>query len=564
MRTKPIFVIILVLLPLFGFTQDLNNKTILTVAGKEIPAGEFIRMYKKSAEPGNKVPVADYLQQFIVFKLKVADALSEGTDTTIAFRSEFNGYRDQLAQNYLSDPDIKEKMVREAYNRFMTEIKAWHLLITVASDASPADTLKAYQKAIAARERIVSGEPFEAVARSVSEDPSVKINGGNLGYFTAFQMITQFEDAAYGLNTGDISIPVRTSYGYHIIKVADKHPARGKVKIAHIMKSAPPGTGEQDVKKAETAINTIYSQLLAGASFKEMALKYSDHKESALKGGEINWFGTGEIIPEFSEAAFALPDTGSISKPFRSVYGWHIIKLLDRKAPGTLDEMRPTIESKLNQSKLNSLSKASFIQKLKTTYKYTVNQKVLKWFFENTDTLISGGKNNYKREKVPKGKIYSFADQKLSSLQFADYVESNRSLLPFLNSQNYINSILEKKIAASLVEYEKSNLEKKYPEFRYLMGEFHDGMLLFDISGKKVWNRVGSDSTGLQSFFESHRNNYLSADGTQKKLKDIQGEVMTGYQEMLENEWVRQLKEKYSVSVNSTVLKEIEKVLENE
>jgi peptidyl-prolyl cis-trans isomerase SurA len=564
MRTKPLLFLILVLMPFLGFSQDLNNKVLLNVAGRDIQAGEFLRMYKKSIEPGKTLDPQEYLQQFIAFKLKVADALSEGTDTTEAFKKEFNGYRDQLSQNYLTDPSLKEKMLHEAYNRSLTEIKASHLLISVPADASPVDTIKAYQKAVTGRERIISGEPFEDVARSVSEDPSVKVNGGNLGYFTAFQMITPFENAAYSLNPGEVSQPVRTTYGYHIIKVTDKRQARGKVRVAHIMKSTPPGTTEQDVSKAEAAINDIYRQLQEGASFSDLAKRMSDHKESAAKGGEMNWFGTGEIIPEFTNAAFSLTDTGTYSKPFRSVYGWHIVKLLDKKAPASFDESKQFLESRLNQAKLSSESKDSFIKNLKDEYKLSVNTKVLKWFIKKSDTLIMAGRGNYNREKIPKGNIFTFSDQKCTSAHFADNIEKNRSVINIHDPESFVNKALESGISEQLMVYEKSILEKKYPEFRYLMGEFHDGMLLFDISGKKVWNRVSSDTIGLRSFYEAHRNDFLSPKGEAMKLSEVQGEVMTRYQDMLEKEWIGQLKEKYIVKIDSLVLKEILNVLKNE
>ena len=564
MRTKPILILILVLLPLSLGAQDLNDKVLLSIEGKDIHAGEFIRMYKKSNEPGVTLNLEDYLQQFIIFKLKVADALSEGIDTTKAFKTEFNGYRDQLAQNYLTDPSVKEKMLRDAYNRSLTEIKASHILISVAEKAAPDDTLKAFQKATEARERIVAGELFEDVARSVSEDPSAVMNGGNLGYFTVFQMITQFEDAAYNMKTGDVSTPVRTQYGYHIIKVTGMQAARGKVKIAHIMKAAPPGAGDQQIRIAETAINDILRQLNEGTSFSDLASRFSDHKESAKKGGEMNWFGTGEIISEFSDAAFALADTGNISTPFRSLYGWHIIKLLDRKPPSSFEESASVLESRLNFSKINSASKTSFVEKLKTEYDFSVNKKVLKWFLSNTDTLIAYGTGNFNRTKMVKGNIYSFADRILYAGEFADYIEANRSLVPFRNSEDFVNTLLENKIATHLTDYENSILENKYPDFRYLIREFYDGILLFDISGKKVWNRVNTDTTGLRLYYETHSNNYLSPDGKVKELTEIQGEVMTGYQGMLEDEWVRQLKGKYTVTINSLVLKEIEKALGNE
>ena len=436
--------------------------------------------------------IDSYLQQYIVFKLKVADALNEGYDTTRAFRNELNGYRNQLAQNYLTDTQTKEKLLQKAYQRSLTEISAWHILIALPQDASPEDTLKAFQKASDIRERIIKGESFEQVARGTSDDQSVKVNGGNLGYFTVFQMIMPFEDAAYSLKKGAISEPVRTPYGYHIIKVTDKRPSKGKIKVAHIMKASPPGTGEKEAKQAEDEINNIYKKLQERTSFSELAKKYSDHKESAVKGGELNWFGAGEIISDFSEAAFSLRDTGKYTKPVRTIYGWHIIKLLDKKAPGTFEESRSFLESKINQSYLNSISKKSFVERLKKEYKFKINQDNYTWFVGNTDTLIIQGLKKYDRTNMPEGNIYSFANQRFTTKEFANYIEKRGSMVVTNDSVIFINRSIETRASDQLINYENSVLEKKYPEFRYLMNEFHDGMLLFEISGKKVWNETRS------------------------------------------------------------------------
>ena len=342
-------VLIICLFPVVCHSQDLNAKILLNVDVSEIQAGEFIRMYQKSTEPGKTPDIDGYLQQFIVFKLKVAEAIDEGYDTTKAFRNELNGYRNQLAQNYLTDTQTKENLLQKAYQRSLTEINAWHILVALPQEPTPEDTLKEWQKAIDIRERIIKGESFESVARGTSDDKSVKINGGNLGYFSVFQMIMPFEDAAYSLKKGAVSMPVRTPFGYHIMKVTDKRPAKGKIKVAHIMKTVPPGTDEKEAEKAEEEINDISKMLQEGASFAEVAKKYSDHKESSIKGGELNWFSSGEIISDFSEAAFAIADTGKFTKPVRTLYGWHIIKLLDKKAPGTFEESRSFLESKINQ-----------------------------------------------------------------------------------------------------------------------------------------------------------------------------------------------------------------------
>jgi peptidyl-prolyl cis-trans isomerase SurA len=642
------------LLPGTGIPQNTDEKILMTVDGRNVSAGEFVRMYKKSYDTVNTKDLDTYLGQFVIFRLKVADAIREGYDTTKAFKTELQGYRTQLAQNYLTDNEAKEKLLKQAYQRSLTEINGWHILINCPAEATPEDTLKAWKKARDVRERINRGEPFEEVARGTSDDPSVKINGGNLGYFTVFQMIMPFEDAAYKLRKGEVSEPVRTPYGYHIITVTGKRPSVGKIKVAHIMKTVPPGTPEPDAKKAGDEIADIYDQLLKGASFSELAAKYSDHKESASNGGELNWFGAGEIISDFAEAAFSLPKNGDFTKPLKTAYGWHIIKRIDRKAPGSYEETRSWLESKLNESYLNSISKKSFIEKLKKEYKYRINTNTFNWFVNNTDTLIIRGKAKYKRAGMPTGAIYTFADQQLSTRDFASSIEKRGSMIVTDDPAVFITGSLNTRLSDQILSYENSVLEKKYPEFRYLMNEFHDGILLFEISGKKVWNKAQDDSAGLQKYYGENKNKYLSKtgitgkiytlkkgngmkaltnalkkyskypDGDKKLIEkfiskndtlltikegtwykgdnstidnlnlskskhetiidgspsvvivnkvieavplpftEVQGEMITGYQESLEENWIKQLKVKYSVKIDNGVLEEIRKNLNNE
>jgi len=656
MKSRSFLLIIMIsLLPAFCQAQNVNDKVLMTVDGNEIQSGEFIRMYNKSLEPGKKLDIDSYLQDYIVFKLKVADALKEGYDTTVAFRNEFTGYRNQLSQNYLTDTQTKEMLVQKAYQRSLTEINAWHILIAIPQEASsPEDTLKAWDKACDIRERIIKGESFEQVARGTSDDQSVMVNSGNLGYFTVFQMIMPFEDAAYNLNIGAISMPIRTPYGYHIIKIADKRKAKGRIKVAHIMKSVPPGTEEKEAKQAEEQINNIYNQLNQGIPFGDLAKKFSDHKESGSKGGELNWFGTGEYISDFSEAAFSLADTGNYTKPVRTIYGWHIIKLLGRQKHGSLEESRSYIESKINQSYLNSISKKLFIENLKKEYNFRINHVAYQWFVENTDTLIIQGLRTYNRIRMPKVNLYSFANQYFTTDEFADYIEKRKSMIITNDSSIFINKSIETRVEDQIIDYENSMLEKKYPEFRYLMNEFHDGILLFEISEKKVWNRVSEDSSGLYRYYEDHKNNYLKPREMEGKIytikssnsekllsstfkrysrkpdldnrliqkfnknndtlltinkgiwhegddpeidkiqwitgsqalkkdgfpsiilinkvtepvprtfKDVQGEMMSGYQAYIESEWIRQLKGRYIVKIDSLELNEVKKRINNE
>ncbi len=521
MKIRSFLLLIVVCLSTYiGQAQDLNSRILLDVDGIKVQAGEFMRMYKKSAEQEKTLDIDDYLQQFIVFKLKVTDAIREGIDTTRSFRNELNGYRNQLAGNYLTDPKAKEKLLQKAYQRSLTEINAWHILVAMPQDASPQDTLKAWKKAIDIRERIMKGESFESVARGTSDDKSVKLNGGNLGYFSVFQMIMPFEDAAYSLKLNSISMPVRTPYGYHVIKITGKRPSRGKIKVAHIMKSVTPGADDKETKNAEVEIFNIYKLLQQGTPFSELAKKYSDHKESSVKGGELDWFGAGEIITDFAEAAFALVDTGSYSKPIHTLYGWHIIKLLGKKPPGSFEESKSFIESKINQSYLNSLSRKSFVEKLKKEYNFQINQENFLWFVSGTDSLIARGLKKYDRATMPAGKLYSFANQSYTTNEFASYIEKRGTQVVSADSSVFIKRILDIQVTDNMIKYENSILEKKYPEFRYLMNEFHDGMLLFEISNRNIWKRVSTDSLGLRKYYEENKNNWLSK-------KSIEGEIFT-------------------------------------
>jgi peptidyl-prolyl cis-trans isomerase SurA len=655
MKIRSILPVVLFILSYsFSFAQKPDEKILMTVAGRDVEAGEFIRMYNKSLDPAYKTDLNDYLEQFIAFKLKVADAIEQGYDTTKAYSEELNGYRNQLAQSYLTDPDIKEKLLRKAYQRSLSEVNASHILINCTPDASPEDTLKAYKKAIDIRERIIKGEAFEEVAKATSDDKSVLINSGNLGYFSVFQMITPFEEAAFTLKPGTISMPVRTPYGYHIIKVSDRRPSKGKIRVAHIMKAAPPGSDEKTVQKAEKEINNIYTRLKNGESFRKLALEYSDHKESAANGGEMNWFGAGEIISDFSEAAFSIKDTGDYTKPVRSVYGFHIIKLLDKKAPGSYEESKSFLESKLNQSNLISLGKKSFIDRLKKEYNFRINTSVRTWFYNNTDTLIIQGISKYVLKNIPSGNIYSFASQHLSAKDFASYLEKRGNMIITKNPEYYIDTSLESIASDGIMKYENSVLKQKYPDFRYLMNEFHDGILLFDISSKNVWNKVQEDSAGLLKYYEAHKNDFLSQrsieakiytlreSGGTKRLKaaymkfsrksgtdarllakfnlkgdtlltitegkwragddadidkiewtrglhsltkngypsvinimnvnepvplplnEVQADMISGYQDWLTEEWIKQLKKKYTVKIDNQVFDEVKKKLGNE
>ena len=333
------------------------------------------------------------------------------------------------------------------------------------------------------------------------------------------------------------------------------------------MKSVAPGSEEQAYLKAEDEMNQLYERLGKGESFAKLASEYSDHKETAVNGGEINWFGVGEIVNDFSEAAFAIKDTGDYTRPLRLAYGFHIIKLLDRKAPGTWEEVKPLLESRLNQSELVAMGKKSFIDRLRVEYDFTVDRSVRNWFVKNTDTLIIKGKAKYPALNIPKGNIYTFADRSLSAAAFASQLENPGSNPAILNPERFIDLSIEAISSEEIMKYEDSVLERKHPDFKYLMKEFHDGILLFEISSDKVWNKVQNDTTGLMHHYELNKYKFRaegSSTSSPPPFSEVQAEVMLSYQDWLEEEWIKELRNKYLVIIDDKVYEEVKRRLANE
>ncbi len=300
-----------------SFAEDVKE-VVMTIDNKPIYKDEFEYYYKKNNAGSNyeKISISDYAELFVNFKLKVAEAYNLKMDTAKSFHDELLGYRDYLIKPYLTDNAKKEQFVKEEYSHLLEDVNVSHILFTLESDASPKDTLEAYKKAVAAKKRILNGEKFEKVAKEVSEDPSARENSGKLGYITGMMVVYPFEKAAYATPVGEITGPIRTRFGYHIIKVNEKRKSPGEVLVAHIMKRVPTDATDSTKKEIKKGVFDMYKELVNGANFEEMAKANSDDHGTAQKGGELPWVGTGKTNPEFEEAAFALKKKGDISAPY--------------------------------------------------------------------------------------------------------------------------------------------------------------------------------------------------------------------------------------------------------
>ncbi len=503
------------------FAQQSNrDKTVLTVENENISLGDFEAVFKKNNRDSviTAESIDEYMELFINFKLKVLEAKEEGLDTARSFQRELSGYRKQLARPYLIDNELLDELVKEAYDRRQYEVRASHILINCEPNASPADTLRAWNRIMKLRERILGGEDFASVAtgKAGSEDPSARENKGDLGYFTSFQMVYPFETAAFNTAIGEISMPVRSRFGYHIVKTIDKRKAQGEIKVAHIMLKSRDNDEPQALKEVEARANEIYEMLQNGENFEETAMKYSQDASTARNGGELPWFGTGKMVEEFETASFNLEKDGDISKPIRTDYGWHIIKRLEFKPVPTFDEMAGEIRKKVSRDSRAEMTRNSFVSKLKAEYNVKPNVKSLKPLYKAVAKDDSTFVDNYgiKVKKVKKlnKPLFTLNNKTYSARDFYNHLNNSMVKRRGEDAKGVLDRQLDAYIETELMAFEDTQLERKYNDFRLLMSEYHDGILLFELTDRKVWSKAVRDTSGLESFYESNKERFMWSD----------------------------------------------------
>ncbi len=488
MMFKKLFIFVTIsLVSVFSYAQ--KKSTLLTVNGKEIPTSDFITVYEKNLsivnDPEQK-DVTNYLELYKNYLLKLEEAYALKMDTVPSYIEEFNRYKKQLIDPYLKDDNKEKDLIKEAYDRMLKEVNASHILIRMKKDASPEDTLKIYNKILDARTRIVNGESFESVAKELSQDPSAKDNGGNLGYFTVFQMVYPFENMAYNTSVGEISMPFRTRFGYHIIKVNDIRDSQGEVEVAHIMLKDDTPENQEKIKK-------IKAELDAGASFETLAKNYSDDNATKLKGGKLPKFSTNKMIPSFSEVAFALNNPGDISEPFKTRFGWHIIKMIKKYPVGSYESLKPELANKVKQGQRAKILGRSVIDRLFKEYNIEEESEVINafkgmdWDAENLDLPLSKTILRVNESLIPASAFY-------------EYYKSNKKL----NAQLAFNKFKEEEV----LNYYKEKLPEQYPDLKQTLKEYREGLLLFDLMQDKVWKKAEQDTLGLENYYNQHKDKY--------------------------------------------------------
>jgi peptidyl-prolyl cis-trans isomerase SurA len=552
-----------------------KNDILFTVGNDAVTVPEFVNTFNKnnSLTTATEKELRDYLDLFVSFKLKVMDGLDSQMDTSSIFQGELASYKVQSAQQYLVDKEVSEQLIQEALSRSKFMVRASHILIMLSPDASPKDTLTAYNRALEIRKRITSGAiTFPEAAVQFSEDPSARDemqsgriqhgNKGDLGYFTAFDLIYPFETAAYTTPVGGYSMPVRTQFGYHLVWVQDKQPLVTKIGISQILLLDTAARFGRISPAVKEKLTLIEEALKNGEDFGELAEKYTEDPMSRVNAGKIEPFFPNRRPGDYVKRAISL-EKDQISESFPSVIGWHIIKLNELTMQETKDdEMRYSMISKIQRDSRSSKSVESLIEKLKKEYRFADKGKtpaftlLLKKLDKETtmppatDLLAIAGIDKLKP-------IATFADQVATVQDFIHYLDLFQGIELNKQAKMFIELQYEAFIKDFMLRYEFGILEVKYPEYKELIREYHHGMILFEMNNERVWSESLKDSVKLETFYEKIKFNYLDTEGNPKPLLEIRSAVLTEYQDELEREWLNELRRRYPVWINEELFKSI-------
>ncbi|MDP5077430.1 MAG: peptidylprolyl isomerase [Nonlabens sp.] len=492
--------------------QKLEDKTLLTIDGKNYDAGTFMRVYSKNLDivkDESQKDIDNYIELYVDYRLKLMQAYELKLEEEDAYKKELLNHRTTLAQGYLTDNQVTDALVQEAYDRSKVELKGRHILIMVEPSALPQDTLKAWNRIQDIKKELDKGADFATVARAKSEDPGAS-NGGDLGWFGPFRMVYEFETAAYNTTPGNYSKPFRTDFGYHIVKIEEKRPARGEVTVAHIMTFDPK---ESEEKTAAKRIQDIYKQLQETGKFEELAREFSDDLNSANQGGKLNKFGTGGInSTKFEDVAFGLKASDEISQPFESEYGWHIVKLMEKHPVQPFEELKKPLAEKIKKSPRARRITTAFTDKLKKQYKVTINDAELKAIKSNvTDSVLSGTWTNTKNYKNYNTPVMNMTGKSWTAGDFYTYLETQqkKDYTPYKTKEAKIQAAFDGYVESSLIDFYDQNLERDNKDFAFVYNEYKEGILLFNLLENKIWNRAKEDSLGQQQYFEANKEKYI-------------------------------------------------------
>ena len=487
----------------FTIAQSIDSENLMTIGGETISVKEFLRVYNKNidlVQDESQKNIDYYLNLYTNYKLKLKEARTLGFDKKDSYKKEFESYKNQLSKAYTSDKEVTETLVKEAYNRTTSEVKAHHILVRIQPGQ---DTLAAYEKIKALRSRMVK-EDFTSLRTALHDGKSVFVE--DLGYFSAFKMVYDFENAAFNTPLGQTSKPFRTQFGYHVVKVLDKRPSKGKVQVAHIMIA---NNQKDSTLVPENRIKEIYRSIEEGDSFESLAKQFSDDKSSAAKGGVMNPFKSGDIRSEiFVNTAFALKEIGAISEPIQSQFGWHILKLISKTPVEPYEQIKVDLEQKVKRDARSKIIRQKMLEKLKQ--QYTISQPSLESVVAKIQK--NDADDTWEAEASMEPQVFlKIESQEFSYRDFLDLLNKNkRSFKASTGKSKFISNQYALFLENNLFQYKKNNLINENEDYANVLKEYEEGLLLFDIMENKIWKGAQLDSIGLKSYYNENTSKFKS------------------------------------------------------
>ncbi len=488
------------------FAQD---NVLVLIDNQKYTIDEFLSVYNKNNEkalPGDINLLKKEVDKFVDLRLKIIEAQNMGLDKTNDFIKEYDKYKRQLAEPFLIDKQKFKQLSTQAYQRWKKEIRVSHILVRISPYAAPEDTLIAYQKAMNIRLRLSESERFENVAKESSDDPTAAYNSGDLWYVHAFETPYAFENLIYRAKPNQLSQIVRTNLGYEIFKVKEYRSNPGMIKVAHIMISIPANANKEELNRAKSKIDEVYNKLLLGEKFEDLVKKYSDDV-GVNNTGELPWFGTGEMEPAFEQVCIGLHNS-EFSKPVRTKYAWHIIKKIDQQAVPGYEFMIDQISKAIRESDRYEVCKQNIVAKYKKQFKFKENKNISGIYGLVDSTLIFEGKWQAPPMFMLHEVLFKIGNKEYNKQNFVDFlVKHQRKMYP-VPLKNYINMQYEQFKNKEILEFAYNQLARTNDEYKQLISEFHDGILLFKFLEKEVWQKAQNDTLALINYYKKNIDRY--------------------------------------------------------
>jgi peptidyl-prolyl cis-trans isomerase SurA len=484
-----------------------KDPVLMRINGKDVKLSEFEYLYKKNNQQQVQQETLDqYVDRFITYKLKVADAEAHKIDTLESFQKEFDGYKADLVKPFLTDGTVQERLVNEAYERMKYNVDVDHIMLPLGKDKAENNEILARLDSI--RNCVLNGEDFYELAQKFSIDPSMRNNKGHYGFIPSGVFPYVWEYEAFNTPIGQMCKPFRTDFGNHLIRVNGRRDDPGKVEVEHILRLYPRGANDSAKAVVKEKIDSIYTALMNGADFEELAKVESQDPGSAKNGGKLPLFGINRMVKPFEEMAFKLND-GELSAPFETNYGWHIMKKLSHKGVPTLEEARKGIETMISRDERANAPREAKLKEAMAFYNYKENPKFAELI--QSELTKHGQYDSAFVADVLKNSNFPICEYANGKTIPASEIAKKINPKAKMNNdaaKAYILSEVEPIAKNVIMKYYVDNLINDNVEYRNLINEYRDGMLLFEISNQRVWEGASKDTVGLRNYFEANRKNY--------------------------------------------------------